>query len=276
MQQPVQRKEYSAEEIAARWSKKRSAIKTMSDNIRRLRLSVSAGLKSDNEKEFLKSLCVKIMDTLGCRIGNTASATEAGHYGCTEFKKSHIQIDKSKIRVAYVGKSGVKHEREFTDEITAKALKKAIKNSPSKKIFVTSDGFHTNAPSINRYLAEYGISGKDIRGWRCNKLVVDKLRSVEIGKDATEKERKKIFLGILKGVASKIGHSRAMLRGQYCLPELEDEWVKNGKIIDLKEEYKSGGEIKSAIEEPITENTSNSSTWRKTTLFKIMFGGWAH
>ena len=80
----------------------------------------------------------------------------------------------------------------------------------------------------------------------------------------------------MKGVASKIGHSRAMLRGQYCLPELEDEWVKNGKIIDLKEEYKSGGEIKSAIEEPITENTSNSSTWRKTTLFKIMFGGWAH
>lgn len=274
MQQPIQRKEYSAEEIAARWQKKRESIQTLSRNIQKLKIAVTKDLHSSIEKDFLKALCVRIMDITGCRIGNTESATQAHHYGCSEFKKSHITISGGKVHLEYIGKSGVKHEREFTDEVVANALKKAIKNSPSKKVFVTSEGFHVNAPSINRYLAEYGISGKDIRGWRCNKLVVDKLRSVELEKDDTEKKRKKVFLSILKGVASKIGHSRAMLRGSYCLPELEQEWVKNGKIIDLKEEYKSGGEIK-VVTEPTNEPTVVSD-WKKRGVFKIIFGGWSN
>lgn len=232
--------------ISARWDKKKNKIETLSQNIQKLKYNVSTDLKSEDEKEFLTALAVAVMLKTYERVGNASSASN-GHYGITGLRKKHIKIEGNKVYLDYVGKSGVEHEKSFTDEKLANALRKALANSTGYLVFSTSSGFRVNAAKINRYLRNFGISAKDLRGFSANKLILEKLNAKDI--DEVESKRKKYFLKSLTEVASKIGHGRATLRKHYMIPELETMYIVQGKIIDLsdKDAYETGGAIKSEV-----------------------------
>ena len=219
-------------ENAERWDKKINGIDALTENIQSLRYNLTKNLSSPNEKIFLTSLVVSLMDETGERVGNEESASN-GHYGITGLKKKHIKFNGNQICLKYVGKSGVEHEVEFTNEKLATALKKALANSnDSEFVFVTSEGFKIKADRVNRFLADYNVTAKDLRGYSANKWVVDKLKKIEtIGKD--DKERKKQLNEIVKKVASEIGHGRATLKKHYLIPQLEPMFIEKGKIIEL-------------------------------------------
>ncbi len=193
----VPRKEYTPAEIKARWDKKKLQIETLSNNIRKLKYNISLDLKGGSEKNFLKALVVALQISTGERIGNKLSSKN-GHFGVTYFKKKHFKIEGNKIHLKYVGKSGVEHEKIFTDEKLATGLKKAMANSKSKYVFETSDGFRVKGDSINRYLSEFGIRSKDIRGYSSNNWMIQKLKNIELPKEDSEEKnealRKKLFL----------------------------------------------------------------------------------
>lgn len=242
------RPEISEADLKKRWDKKKEQIEVLANNMRKLRYNVSTDLKSENEKDFLKALVVATMLATGERIGNEASS-QNGHFGITWFRKKHVKIDGNKITLKYVGKSGVEHDRSFSDAKLADALRKAIKNSPSQFIFTTSDGFRVKADSVNRYLKHFDVRSKDIRGFSSNKWVIDKLKNVELPDKETEekneKERKKLFLKTLRSVASKVGHGSGTLRKHYLIPELETSFIKDAKIIDIndRDTYEDGGVV---------------------------------
>jgi hypothetical protein len=240
-------------DIEKRWDKKRNGIKTLSNNIQSLRYNLTKDLQSEDEKVFLTALAISLMDSSGERVGNEESANN-GHFGITGFEKKHIKIDGDKITLSYIGKSGVTHNKSFTDKKLSEGLKKAIKNSNSSLVFCTSDGFNIKADKINRYLQDYDISAKDLRGYLANKLVVYKL-------DANikdEKERKKKFNEILKSVADSVGHGRATLKTHYLLPEIETLYVEKGKVFDIKN-YGSGGNLSKTLA-PKSERIYGSKT----------------
>jgi len=249
----VPRPPESPEVIEARWKKKKARIEELSSGIRKLRLNVSKDLKSDNEKDSLTALVVATMLLTAERIGNDSSAGD-GHLGVTGFQRSNVSISGNTVSLDYTGKSGVRHEKCFTDERIAKALKTALKNSPSKYVFETSDGFRIKADRVNRYLSPHNISAKDLRGFLANQYTVEKLKKIE--PEETDKKRKKQLNAILKIVAQKVGHGRPTLKKHYLVPELWDEWVERGKIIDLKDmgylekggsvEMEAGGKIPTA------------------------------
>jgi len=248
----VKPKEATPEELRTRLNKKINGATTLANNMRSLKISISKDLKSDNEKERLTALIVALMLKSGERIGNDNSAAgyntegeknkDGGHYGISGFRKKHVKIVGDKVYLDYTGKSGVDHEKEFTDHAIAKNLKWAIKNSPKRDIFVTSKGFKINAAKVNRYLSEFQISAKDIRGLTANKWILDKLKSSDIPKE--EADRKKKFLEALKSVAKKVGHGRATLKTHYLLPEIEEQYIEHGKIADIKK-FEEGGSVTS-------------------------------
>jgi len=232
------------ETLEARWKKKKERIRTLSDNIGKLRNNVSRDLKSDDEKVFLSALVVAIMDKTGERVGNNESA-ENGHYGVTGFRKKHISVKASKVVFDYVGKSGVSHEKMFVDENIAKGLKKAISKSPNYFVFATSEGQKIGANHINEYLDKFGITAKDIRGYSANKWILDKLKDIK--PEDTDKKRKKQFNIVLKQVASQIGHGSATLRKHYMMPEVSESWIEKGEVFNIKKAgyvLKKGGSIK--------------------------------
>ena len=199
-------------------------------------------MTSDKEREYLTSLVISIMMKTGERIGNDDSASH-GHFGVTGFQKKHITIIGDKVHLDYVGKSGVEHKKSFTDKTIARALKKAIKKSPTKYVFCTSDGFKIKADRINKYLHEYKITGKDLRGFVANKGIIKKLEAITIPED--EKQRKRIFNTAVKKTAGEVGHGASTLKKHYMIPELMDEYVLHGRIIDMKKlgYYDKGGEV---------------------------------
>ena len=66
----------------------------------------------------------------------------------------------------------------------------------------------------------------------------------KITPEETEYKRKRQFNTVLKKVAERVGHTPATLRKHYLLPELAEQFVLHSKVVDLKSEYKKGGEIK--------------------------------
>lgn len=228
--------------IAERWVKKRESIQELANNIHRLRLNVTNDLKSENEKIFLTSLAVALMDKTSERVGNQVSE-KSGHFGITGLRKKHITIEGNKVTLNYVGKSGVEHDTSFSDEKLARCLKQAMDNGKGYFVFTTSDGFRVKADRVNRYLSDFNITAKDIRAYGANKHIIERLESLDIEKN--EKKRKTQFLKVLTAVSEKVGHGRATLRKHYMIPELEVEFIQNGKIIDIKNlgYYKQGGEV---------------------------------
>lgn len=225
-----------------RWDKKKKQIDELANNIQRLKLNLTRDLKSENEKEFLTALVISVQMKTGERIGNDASAKN-NHIGVTGFKKKNIKIEGTTVYLTYTGKSGVKHEKEFTDKILSEHLKKAIKNSPNNYVFSTSDGFRIRGNRVNRYLDDYGVSNKSIRGYSANKWIVDKLEKIEI--PDTESKRKIVFNKVARKVAEKIGHGLPTLKKHYMMPELADNYIYDKEIIDVKEAsvFASGGEL---------------------------------
>jgi DNA topoisomerase IB len=228
--------------LKTRWDKKKASIEQLSKNIQRLRLNLTKSLKSKDEKEFLTALVISIMMKTGERVGNYTSAKN-GHFGVSGFRKKHIKVEGSNVYLDYVGKSGVEQEKKFTDKVLSSYLKKAIKDSPSQYVFTTSDGFRIKADRVNRYLEDFDVTAKDIRGFSANNWIVKKLENLEI--PDSENQRKRLFNKVGKSVAKKIGHGFATLKKHYLMPEIYDYYLRYGKILDTKEAtmFASGGEL---------------------------------
>jgi DNA topoisomerase-1 len=216
-------KEY---DIEKRWESKRESIYNLRDNINKLKRAVRADLYSSNEGAKLTAVVIRIMMATSERIGNEESAKN-GHFGITQFKKKHISVDGNKIELDYIGKSGVEHEKCFSDASTAHILKGLLKQK-NEFVFTTSDGFRIRPDKVNRYLKRFNAKSKDIRGYNANRMMVSELHKYGYVKE--EKDRKKIFNESLRKIALKIGHGAPTLRKQYLLPEIEEQFYTKGKL----------------------------------------------
>jgi DNA topoisomerase-1 len=216
--------------LKKRWMRKEKSVYNLKDNIDRLKRKIRSDLNSSDEKSALTACIIRIMMKTSERVGNGDSARN-GHFGITELKPRHIMITGNQITLKYKGKSGVDHEKSFSDEAVADILQK-LKKRMHTKIFTTDEGFEIRADKVNKYLKPFNANAKDIRGYNCNEYVVRELQS--IGKVSDEKERPKIFNQVLRKVAKKIGHGAATLRKHYLLPEIEKSFYATGSIKKIK------------------------------------------
>lgn len=218
------------QELKERWASKRTAIYNLRDNIERLKRRVKKDLVSGDEKDQITALIVRTMLNTSERIGNEESANN-GHFGITQFKKNHVKVLGSRIRFNYTGKSGVEHEKDFCDNSSSQLLKK-LKVRNNEFIFTTEDGFRIRPDRVNRYLKQFDVKSKDIRGFNANRMMVMELN--RLGKIQEEKDRPKIFNQALRKIAERIGHGAPTLRKHYLLPEIEENFYKTGSAGRIK------------------------------------------
>ena len=220
----------SKKQLKQRWDSKRDSIYNLRDNINRLKNQVRKDLGGSDEKNKITALIIRIMINTSERVGNEDSA-DNGHFGISQLKNGHVYLRDGKIFFIYVGKSGVKHSKCFSDKICYNLLKSLKKNN-KEYLFITSDGFRIKPDRINRYLNNFGAKSKDIRGFNANSMMLKEL--CKYGKVKEQKERTKIFNLSLKKVAEKIGHGASTLRIHYLLPEIEENFYTNGSTGKIK------------------------------------------
>ena len=254
----IPRPKESERVIRKRWTKKRDSIENLSNNVQKLRYNVSLGLKNEskNEKNFLTCLVIAIMDKSFERVGNEASAAN-GKVGITGLNKDQVTIIGNKIILEYTGKSGVEHEKMFSDAKIAKALKIAKKNSPDENVFTTSKGFKIRNNRINRYLSDFWILSKNLRGYGANNLLVKKLSELE--PEETEAKRKVQFNKVARFVAKKVGHGLPTLKKHYMIPEIEPNFIEFSKVIEIDDvsKFNDGGTIKAEEKTKKTKPSEN-------------------
>ena len=232
--------EYSKGQIQHRNRAKAERVEKLRSTIGGLRKQVSKDLTSEDPKVRLAALAVALIDQTYERVGNDKSASENGHYGITTLTTDHVKMGKGKATLSYVGKSGVKHTKTVTDKPTIAALKTAMKGrGKGDRLLCDGADCTIRARDVNKYLRDFEVTAKDLRGMHANEEVRNRLTQIrKAGPELprARKERDKIlkaeFKEALVAAAEMVGHEASTLKSQYLVPGMETAYMKDGTVID--------------------------------------------
>lgn len=240
--------EYSDKQIQKRDRDKAERLQKLDKGIDSFRKKFKKDLDSDDTKEQMTALAVALMDETYSRVGNLESAGE-GHFGTTTWRKKHVSFSDGKAKIKYVGKSGVKQNKTVADAKLVKALKDLVKDlGDDDPIFECDNGDDdkvcVRSEDVNKYLKEFDITAKDIRGYHANQMMRDALKEARKGKlpeDKKEREEKlkEEFDKALEKVSGEVGHEADTLKNNYLVPALAAKYLKDGTIIDKLDAKKS-------------------------------------
>jgi DNA topoisomerase-1 len=89
---------------------------------------------------------------------------------------------------------------------------------------------------VNAFLSEYGVTAKDLRTYHATKAMFEELKAAsrpEKSEPLTKKETAARLKAAFEKVAYQMGHTPAVCRTSYVLPQLVDDFVQNGGRLSL-------------------------------------------
>ena len=172
---------------------------------------------------------VRLLELTLIRVGNEEYARANESYGLTTLRNRHVEVDGTKLRFRFRGKSGKPHEVHIVDRRLA-AVVKRCQAIPGQELFQFVDD-EGNAQSIastdvNEYLREVmgqDFTAKDFRTWAGSVLAAQQLGVAE-GGDPT-----RCVVEAVKAVAKRLGNTPATCRKHYIHPLVIETYLA-GKL----------------------------------------------
>lgn len=208
---------YDEKHIEKRWKEKREKLKKLEKEIKKVRDQYYKDLESDDERTRAIAAIVGIMDNTAMRVGNEESAEE-GTFGATTLKVKHVKMSGGKMKFDFPGKGAIEQHIELDDKKVIKVVKDLMKGKKGDDFIFEVDDKKIWDRAVNRYLQDFDISAKDIRGFHSNRLMKEMLK-------------KKDFKEALDEVAEIVGHEPATLKNQYLDPELVEKNTKKAFVL---------------------------------------------
>jgi DNA topoisomerase-1 len=150
-----------------------------------------------------------------------------------------VDIDGSKLRFEFRGKSGKEHSVEVQDRRVARIVKQC-RDLPGQTLFqyLDENGERQKVTSedVNAWLKETtgtDFTAKDFRTWGGTVLALSSL--LDIGVRESEKEANKAVVATVKQVAEELGNRPAICRKYYIHPMVIETFVA-GKLEEALEE----------------------------------------
>jgi DNA topoisomerase IB len=227
--------EYSDQQVSRRNNEKAKRLEKLRASIGKLRAQVAKDLSSTSPEKQLTALVVALIDETFERVGNDQSAKD-GHFGVTGWTKSHVKMTQGKATITYVGKSGVKQKKTVKGP-ALKALRDAFARCEGEDCLFDYDGGSVDATKVNAYLKKFKVTAKDLRGFHANEEMRKALKAARKGKLPSDpKKRKEKLKGewdkALETAAGAVGHEASTLKSQYLVPGLEDNFLKDGTVME--------------------------------------------
>lgn len=179
---------------------------------RRVRRQLAGG--SAPTRERVLAALVHLLDTTGMRVGNMEYARTNGSYGLSTLKCRHVRIGRSSLRLAFVGKSGVRHEIAVDDARLVRLMRRCA-DLPGQHLFQFIDdageGRRVDSTDINDWLANHAgprVSAKVFRTWHASVAALELLLDPN-GPGASQ---------VVKAVAARLGNTVAVCRKAYIHP----------------------------------------------------------
>jgi len=172
---------------------------------------------------------VRLMELTQIRVGNEEYARTNGSYGLTTLRGRHVTVEGSRVRFKFLGKSGVKHNVEFSDRRLARIVQRC-QDIPGHELFEYLDDEgqpHTIGSSdVNDYLREVSrqdFTAKDFRTWAGTVFACMTLRTMEAY--TSETQAKKNVVAAIKCVAERLGNTPAVCRKSYIHPRILEAYL---------------------------------------------------
>ncbi|HEY6957754.1 MAG TPA: DNA topoisomerase IB [Candidatus Limnocylindria bacterium] len=196
----------------------------------KIRARVDADLGSPKlTREKVLATVVRLLETTLIRVGNEEYAKENQSYGLTTLRERHVDVDGSRVRFRFRGKSGKEHDVDVRDRRVARVIKQ-LQELPGQDLFryLDDDGDVRGVDSddVNAYLREIAgedFTAKDFRTWAGTVLAAQALAAFE----HVENERiaKKHVTEAVERVAARLGNTRTVCRKCYIHPAIVDAYL---------------------------------------------------
>jgi len=182
------------------------------------------------------ALVVQLLEATLMRVGNEEYARENRSFGLSTLRDRHVDVQGTRIRLAFRGKSGRAHEIELTDARLARAVRRC-QELPGQTLFQYMDDEGRRRPidsgDVNEYLREVSggeFTAKDFRTWAgttAAALALQEFTAVD-----SEVQAKKNVVAAIERVAEQLGNTPAVCRACYIHPEIVAAYL-DGTLVSV-------------------------------------------
>ncbi len=209
------------------------------DALPRIRARVDKDLRrSDLSRERVLATIVRLLDSTYIRVGNEEYARENRSFGLTTMRDRHVEVEGSKLRFEFRGKSGKQHSVEIADRRVARVVSR-LQDLPGQQLFQWQDeegGLHgVESDDVNAYIRDAAgddFTAKDFRTWAGTVLAAWALQ--ELGEYASQTQAKRQVVEAVESVARNLGNTPAVCRRCYVHPEVINAHLDGGLLANLE------------------------------------------
>jgi DNA topoisomerase-1 len=190
-------------------------------------------------REKVLATVVKLLETSLIRVGNEEYAKQNDSFGLTTMRDRHVEVNGSKLRFEFRGKSGVVHAVDLSDRRLAKIVR-SCQELPGHELFQyideKGDRRSINSADVNEYLR--GIVGndftsKDFRTWAGTVLAARALQEYEAFN--SEAQAKRHIVRAIEKVAKRLGNTKTVCRNCYVHPAILDAYLDRSLVQTLRD-----------------------------------------
>ena len=203
----------------------------------RKRVEADLALPGLRQNKVLAAV-VQLLQRTFIRVGNEEYARDNKSFGLTTMKDRHVDVNGSKLRFRFQGKSGIKHDVDIQDRRIAKIVAK-VQDLPGQNLFqyLDDDGEARDITSqdVNDYLREItgeDFTAKDFRTWAGTVLAAIALNAA--GAFETKKQAKANIKNAIGAVAKILGNTPAICQKCYIDPVVLESYLDGDIIEGLK------------------------------------------
>lgn len=156
-------------------------------------------------------------------------------YGLTTLRNHHVNVKGDRVRFAFRGKHGIRHEAEVKDPRVARVMRRCLE-LPGQDLFeyIDADGaaHDVGSSDVNRYVQEIAgvdFTAKDFRTWYATSTALEVLAGETF---RTAREAKALLKAALEDVACRLRNTVTMCRKCYVNPVVIDAFLA-GELRDV-------------------------------------------
>ncbi len=229
----------------ARWAEYRDEAKYQSlvafaSALPKLRAQMEADLRKHGlPRDKVLASIVWLLDNTMIRVGNPAYARDNKSFGLTTLRTRHVEVEGSRLRFAFKGKSGKEWNLKLVDKRMARILKSML-DLPGQHLFQYQDEegrrHLVRSQDVNDYIrAATGedFSSKHFRTWGGTTSAAALFSEIE--RPQNKRETARILNALIDKVAARLGNTRAVCRRCYIHPRVIDSWSQGTLAEELAE-----------------------------------------
>lgn len=194
-------------------------------------------------REKVLATVVKLLQVSFIRVGNSEYARQNDSFGLTTMRSRHVDVNGSRFRFTFRGKSGVKHSVDLSDPRLAKIIRRC-QSLPGQELFQYLDDHgrvrSVHSTDVNDYLrriTRHDFTSKDFRTWSGTILAARELNAMK--PPTSPADAKRNITRAIELVAQSLGNTRTVCRKSYVHPVVIDAYL-NGSLSDAFQKGSSG------------------------------------